>query len=590
MGAKIISTFAPAFFRGVSTGVGDAPQMFHLKVSIMNWFSDLITGTSIAHSILVLSGVVAIGVLLSRIKICGVSLGVTWILFVGIIAGHFGLAVEPNTLNFIKEFGLILFVYSVGLQVGPGFFSSFKKGGLTLNGVAVLTVFISVMLAYIIHLVTGTSLITMVGVLCGAVTNTPGLGAAQQTYIEATGAADPSIAMGYAVAYPLGVVGIVMSIVVIKSLFGMTMEKELEKATGSNADAAKMATKYSIEVRNGAIVGKTIKELHTLMDKDFVVSRLCRADGKVEIPASETKLFQGDKILVISVESNREAIEAFFGVEVEMSDEQWSEMEGMLATQKIVVTKHKINGKTLGELKVRSVFGVNVTRVTRAGIDLVAAPDLELQIGDRVLAVGSDKNLESFAKMLGNSSKQLREPNLLAIFLGIAVGVIFGSIPFMLPGMPQPVKMGLAGGPLIIAILISRFGYKFNIVTYTTLSANMMLREVGISLFLAAVGIASGAGFVDTVVNKGGFAWIGYGLIITLVPMLTGAAIGRFVFKFNYFQLMGLIAGCGTNPSGLAYSNSVSPINQQAVSYATVYPLVMFLRVLTPQILILMAV
>ena len=556
----------------------------------MTWFSDLITGTSIAHSILVLSGVVAIGVLLSRIKICGVSLGVTWILFVGIIAGHFGLAVEPNTLNFIKEFGLILFVYSVGLQVGPGFFSSFKKGGLTLNGVAVLTVFISVALAYIIHLVTGTSLVTMVGVLCGGVTNTPGLGAAQQTYLEATGTSDPSIAMGYAVAYPLGVVGIVMSIVVIKSLFGMTMEKELEKATGSNADAAKMATKYSIEVQNTAIVGKTIKELHTLIDKDFVVSRLCRADGKVEIPTSETKLFQGDKILVISVESNREAIETFFGVEVEMSDEQWSEMESMLATQKIIVTKHKINGKTLGELKVRSVFGVNVTRVTRAGIDLVAAPDLELQIGDRVLAVGDEKNLESFAKMLGNSSKQLREPNLLAIFLGIAVGVIFGSIPFMLPGMPQPVKMGLAGGPLIIAILISRFGYKFNIVTYTTLSANMMLREVGISLFLAAVGIASGAGFVDTVVNKGGFAWIGYGLIITLVPMLTGAAIGRYVFKFNYFQLMGLIAGCGTNPSGLAYSNSVSPINQQAVSYATVYPLVMFLRVLTPQILILMAV
>ena len=556
----------------------------------MTWFSDLITGTSIAHSILVLSGVVAIGVLLSRIKICGVSLGVTWILFVGIIAGHFGLAVEPNTLNFIKEFGLILFVYSVGLQVGPGFFSSFKKGGLTLNGVAVLTVFISVALAYIIHLVTGTSLVTMVGVLCGGVTNTPGLGAAQQTYLEATGTSDPSIAMGYAVAYPLGVVGIVMSIVVIKSLFGMTMEKELEKATGSNADAAKMATKYSIEVQNTAIVGKTIKELHTLIDKDFVVSRLCRADGKVEIPTSETKLFQGDKILVISVDSNRESIDTFFGVEVEMSDEQWSEMESMMATQKIIVTKHKINGKTLGELKVRSVFGVNVTRVTRAGIDLVAAPDLELQIGDRVLAVGDEKNLESFAKMLGNSSKQLREPNLLAIFLGIAVGVIFGSIPFMLPGMPQPVKMGLAGGPLIIAILISRFGYKFNIVTYTTLSANMMLREVGISLFLAAVGIASGAGFVDTVVNKGGFAWIGYGLIITLVPMLTGAAIGRYVFKFNYFQLMGLIAGSGTNPSGLAYSNSVSPINQQAVSYATVYPLVMFLRVLTPQILILMAV
>ncbi len=555
----------------------------------MNWFNELITGTSIAHAVLVLSGVVALGVLLSRIKICGVSLGVTWILFVGIIAGHFGLTVDPSINNFIKEFGLILFVYSVGLQVGPGFFSSFKKGGLTLNGVAVLIVLMSVLLAYIIHAVTGTSLVTMVGVLCGAVTNTPGLGAAQQTYLEATGAADPSIAMGYAVSYPLGVVGIVMSIVVIKGLFGMTMEKELERATGSSADAAKMATKYTVEVRNSAIIDKSIESLHGLIDKDFVVSRLCRANGKVEIPTSETKLYEGDRILVISVESNKESIAAFFGEQVEVSVEEWKDMDSQLSARKIVVTKHKINGKTLGELKVRSVFGVNVTRVNRAGIDLVAAPDLELQIGDRVLAVGDEKKLEGFAKMLGNSSKQLREPNLLAIFLGIAVGVIFGSIPFMLPGMPQPVKLGLAGGPLIIAILISRFGYKFHVVTYTTLSANMMLREVGISLFLAAVGIASGAGFVDTVVNKGGFAWIGYGVIITVVPMLVGAAIGRFVFKFNYFQLMGLISGSGTNPSGLAYSNSVSPINQQAVSYATVYPLVMFLRVLTPQILILMA-
>ncbi len=555
----------------------------------MSWFNDLITGTSIAHSVLVLSGVTALGVLLSRIKICGVSLGVTWILFVGIIAGHFGLTVEPNILHFIKEFGLILFVYSVGLQVGPGFFSSFKKGGLTLNAVAVMIVLMGVIIAYIIHLVTGTSLVTMVGVLCGAVTNTPGLGAAQQTYLEATGASDPSIAMGYAVAYPLGVVGIVMSIVVIKGLFGMTMEKELEKATGSSEDSTKMATKYSVEVKNVAIIGKTIRELHNLIDKDFVVSRLCRVNGSVEIPTSETKLLENDRLHVISVESNKDSIVAFFGELLDMSAEEWKEMDSMMATRKIVVTKHKINGKTLGELKVRSVFGVNVTRVNRAGVDLVAAPDLELQIGDRVLAVGDEQKLDSFAKMLGNSAKQLREPNLLAIFLGIAVGVIFGSIPFMLPGMPQPVKMGLAGGPLIIAILISRFGYKFNIVTYTTLSANMMLREVGISLFLAAVGIASGEGFVDTVVNKGGFAWIGYGIIITLVPMLAGAAIGRFVFKFNYFQLMGLISGSGTNPSGLAYSNSVSPINQQAVSYATVYPLVMFLRVLTPQILILMA-
>lgn len=555
----------------------------------MDWFSELMTGTSIAHAVLVLSGVVALGVLLSRIKICGVSLGVTWILFVGIVAGHFGLSVNADILNFIKEFGLILFVYSVGLQVGPGFFSSFKKGGLTLNGVAVITVFISVLLAYIIHLVTGTSLITMAGVLCGAVTNTPGLGAAQQSYVEATGVADPSIAMGYAVAYPLGVVGIVMSIVLVKGLFGMTMEKELEKATGASADASKMATKYSVVVRGGNIIGKTIETLRGMIDKDFVVSRLCRANGKVEIPTSSTTLSEGDRILVISVEANKETVTNFFGQEIEMSEEEWKDMDSQMASRKIIVTKHNINGKTLGELKIRSVFGLNVTRVTRAGIDLMATPDLELQVGDRVRVVGDEKNIASLANALGNSSKQLSSPNLLAIFLGIAVGVVFGSIPFMLPGMPSPVKMGLAGGPLIISILMGRFGHKFKVVTYTTFSANMMLREVGISLFLAAVGIASGAGFVDTVVNKGGFAWIGYGLIITFVPMIAGAAIGRFCFNFNYFQIMGLIAGCGTNPSGLAYSNSISPINQQAVSYATIYPLVMFLRVLTPQLLVIMA-
>ena len=555
----------------------------------MTWFYDLITGTNIAHDVMVLSGVVALGVLLSKIKIYGVSLGVTWILFVGIVAGHFGLSVNSSILSFAKEFGLILFVYSVGLQVGPGFFSSFKKGGLALNGVAVLTVFISVLLAYAIHLITGTSLVTMVGVLCGAVTNTPGLGAAQQTYLESTGVADTSIAMGYAVSYPLGVVGIVMCIVAIKGLFRMTMEKELEKAKGSNADADKMATRYSVGVTNSAIFGKTIEQVRALNDKDFVVAKLCRVSGEVEIPTSDTKLYEGDRLLVISVETNKESVATFFGDSLDISSQEWAEMDSRMATRKIIVTKPKVNGKTLGELKVRSVFGVNVVRVNRAGIDLVASPDLGLQIGDVVSAIGSETGLESFSKVLGNSTKQLREPNLLAIFLGITIGVVFGSIPFMLPGMPQPVKMGLAGGPLIIAILISSFGHKFKVVSYTTLSANMMLREVGISLFLAAVGIASGGGFVDTVINKGGLAWIGYGVIITVVPMLTGAAIGRYVFKFNYFQLMGLIAGCGTNPSGLAYSNSVSPINQQAVSYATIYPLVMFLRVLTPQILILMA-
>lgn len=555
----------------------------------MEWFNELIVGTSVAHSVLLFSAVVAAGVFLSRIKICGVSLGVTWILFVGIVAGHFGLKIETNVLNFVKEFGLILFVYSVGLQVGPGFFSSFKKGGLALNGMAFIMVMMSILLAYAIHVVTGESLVTMVGILCGAVTNTPGLGAAQQTYLEATGASDPSIAMGYAVSYPLGVVGIVMCIAFVKVLFKINMDKEVESVLKSGTDATKTASKYSVRVKNSEVIGKSILEVHSLLEGNFIISRLHRADGRVGIPTSDTKILEGDKLLISSVEAVKEGVIKLFGEQIEISSKEWERIDAQLATKKIMVTKEKMNGKTLGELKVRSVYGVNITTVNRAGVDLVASPDLELQFGDSVTVVGEGENIDKLAKVLGNSAKELNEPNLLAIFLGIGMGVIIGSIPIAFPGISQPVKLGLAGGQLIIAILISRFGYKLNIVTYTTDSANMMLRQFGISLFLAAVGIASGAGFVDTVVNKGGYVWVGYGLLITVIPLILGSAIGRYCFKMNYFNLMGLIAGWGTNPSGLAYSNAISPINQQAVAYATVYPLIMFLRVLSPQILILMA-
>lgn len=555
----------------------------------MEWFNELIVGTSVAHSVLLFCAVVALGVFLSRIKICGVSLGVTWILFVGIVAGHFGLKVETSVLNFVKEFGLILFVYSVGLQVGPGFFSSFKKGGLALNGMAFIMVMMSILLAYAIHAVTGTSLVTMVGILCGAVTNTPGLGAAQQTYLEATGASDPSIAMGYAVSYPLGVVGIVMSIAIIKGLFRINMDKEVETVTRAGSDATKTAAKYSVRVKNSAVVGKSILQVHNMLEGNYIISRLCRADGKVEIPTSQTQLMAGDNLLLSSVEALKGTIVELLGEEVEISSKEWDRMDAQLATRKIMVTKEKMNGKTLGELKVRSLYGVNITTVNRSGVDLVASPSLELQFGDSVTVVGEKENIDKLAKVLGNSAKELNEPNLLAIFLGIGMGVILGSVPIAFPGISQPVKLGLAGGQLIIAILISRFGYKLNIVTYTTDSANMMLRQFGISLFLAAVGIASGEGFIDTVVNKGGYIWVGYGILITMIPLLLGSAIGRYCFKMNYFNLMGLIAGWGTNPSGLAYSNAISPINQQAVAYATVYPLIMFLRVLSPQILILMA-
>ncbi len=555
----------------------------------MNWLADLLFGNGIAHSVLVLAFVIALGILLGKIKIGGISLGITWILFVGIASSHFGLRLDPHLLHFVKEFGLILFVYSVGLQVGPGFFSSFKKGGVILNGIAVIIVLTGCLTAYIIHLVTGTDLVTMTGILSGAVTNTPGLGAAQQTFADITGGDNQNISLGYAVAYPLGVVGIIFSIICIKYLFGIKTDRENEKMNSSSEKDTREAVKYTVEVKNAAVFGKTIEQLHNLIDRTFVVSRLCRADGRIEIPTSSTVLYEGDKILVISESQIRRSITAFTGEELNMSFDSWLKMDNELAMKKIVITQPSINGKTLGELKVRSVFGVNITRVTRAGIDLVAAGDLELQMGDRVLVVGDEKDIDSLAKVLGNSAKQLREPNLIAIFLGIMIGVFFGSIPFMLPGIPQPVKLGLAGGPLIVAIIISRFGYKFKIVSYTTQSANMMLREIGISLFLAAVGLGAGEGFVDTIVNNGGYVWVGYGVIITVFPLLIGAAIGRLFYKLNYYTLMGLMAGSTTDPPALAYSNSTASNSYPAVAYATVYPLVMFLRVLTAQILILNA-
>ena len=347
--------------------------------------------------------------------------------------------------------------------------------------------------------------------------------------------------------------------------------------------------KISVEVRNEALVGKTIETMHELLDKDYVVSRLCRADGKIEIPTGRTEVRGGDKLLIITDEQNRESVTAFIGEALDMDSHAWKKLDEQLVSRKIVITREHVSGKTLEQLRVRSVFGVNVTRVTRAGVDLVAAGDLALQFGDRVIVVGSEENIDSLARVLGNSVKDLRHPNLMGIFLGIAVGVIFGSIPFAIPGMPQAIKLGLAGGPLIIAILISSFGYKFKVVTYTTQSANMMLREIGISLFLAAVGLSAGEGFIDTIVNGGGYLWVMYGVVITVLPLIIGAAIGRFGYKLNYYTLMGVMAGSCTNPSALAYSNSVSPNNRQAISYATVYPLSMFLRVLTAQIMMLIA-
>lgn len=552
----------------------------------MEWIYNLFFGAGIGHSILLIAIVIFIGILLGKIKVAGISLGITWILFVGILFSHFNMRMDSHALHFLKEFGLILFVYSVGLQVGPGFFSSFKKGGVTLNMLAVLIVLLGVLTNYVIYRLTGLPIATMVGILSGAVTNTPGLGAAQQAYFDMTGNEGTTIAMGYAVAYPLGVIGIILAMLLIRSVFRINIVKETGIIQTGLEEKAARATHISILVKNPALFGKEVAEVAALIDKKFVISRVLHANGEIEVAYSRTHLMQGDKLFVIAASQDLNAIVAFIGERIEMHRAEWEQLDANLVSRRIVITRSEINGKALGHLHLRGGFGVNITRVNRSGVDLVASPALELQVGDRVTVVGTEKNIASVEKILGNSLRQLREPNLVPIFLGIALGILLGSIPFTFPGIPQPVKLGLAGGPLIIAILISRFGPHYKLVTYTTMSANLMLREVGISLFLACVGLDAGTGFVSTVVN-GGYAWIGYGFLITFLPLLLVGVIARLVYKINYFTLMGLIAGSTTDPPALAYANNVAGNDMPSVGYATVYPLTMFLRVLTAQLLVL---
>lgn len=543
-------------------------------------------GGGVAHSVLILSLVIAFGIMLAKIKVAGVSLGITWILFVGIVFGHFDMTLNEHLLHFMKEFGLILFVYSIGLQVGPGFFSAFKKGGLTLNLLAMLVVFLGVVITIILHFVTGTPITTMVGILSGAVTNTPGLGAAQQANSDLNGIDAPEIALGYAVAYLLGVVGIILSLIALKYILRIntkTEEAEAERGMGHIQELT--VRPISFEIRNEAIDGKKIKDIRPLMNRDFVISRVQYHDGQgTELANSDTVLHLNDKILVISTPKDIEAISVFFGKQIDM---QWEQLDKKLISRRILITKPELNGKMLSQLKIRNNFGASITRVNRSGVDLVAAPQLQLQMGDRVTIVGSELAVSHAEKVLGNSMKRLDHPNLIPIFLGIALGCILGSTPFVFPGIPQPVKLGLAGGPLIVSILISRFGPQYKMITYTTMSANLMLREIGISLFLACVGLGAGKGFVETVIYDGGYVWVGYGVIITIVPLLIAGLVGRYVFKLNYYTLIGVLGGSTTNPPALAYSNDLTSCDAPAVGYATVYPLTMFLRVLTAQILIL---
>jgi len=549
----------------------------------MDWFYDLVWQNSVAHTIFLLGIVIAAGVFLGKIKIGGISLGVTWVLFVGLILSHFGMTIEPHLLHFIKEFGLILFVYSIGLQVGPGFFSSFKKDGLRLNGLAAGIVLLGVTVAIAFFYLTDYPISTIVGILSGAITNTPGLGAAQEAYHQIHGETDPTIALGYAAAYPLGVVGIIMGTILIRYLFRIKMDKEKERVEAENNRNSNFAL-FSVRINNPAIFGQTVQFVTSLLDENFVISRVKKQDTATVLSKSDTVLEENDCVFVATEASQRTKVLAFLGKEIQMD---WYKEETNLISRRILVTKEAVNGKTLGSLQLRKSYGINITRINRAGVDFLATPSLSLQIGDRVMVVGPEDAVKNVENVLGNSLKRLDHPNLTPIFIGIALGVALGSIPFTIPGIPQAVKLGLAGGLLIVSILIGRFGPKFHLNTYTTMSANLMLREVGITLFLASVGLSSGEHFVETVFTTDGLIWVGMGLCITMVPLLIIGSIARGILKMNYFEIMGLLAGSTTDPPALAYANQASNNDLPAVAYSTVYPVTMFLRVLTAQLLIL---
>lgn len=550
------------------------------------WGNESLWGGGVAHSILILSLVITGGIMLGKIKIAGISLGVTGILFIGIAFGHFGLNVNEHLLHFLKEFGLILFVYSIGLQVGPGFFASFRKGGITLNKLAAIIVLSGVAVTLVLYYATGLPITTMVGIMSGAVTNTPGLGAAQQAFSDIhLGADADDIATGYAVAYPLGVIGAILTILTLRYLLRINTQKE-EKEASEGADAHQNPTtvRATLEVVNQGLEGKTIADLHRLATREFVVSRICHVNGQPELVNAQTTLYCGDKILVITTQNDIEAIIALIGNIVEMN---WHDISKDMISRKILITKPELNGKRLSELQIRTSCGVTITRVNRAGIDLVAAGNLSLQLGDRVTVVGPELSVMQAEQRFGNSLKRLNHPNLIAIFTGIALGVLLGSLSFHIPGIPQPVKLGLAGGPLIVAILIGRYGPYYKMVTYTTMSANLMLRETGISLFLAGVGLGAGENFVPTLLN-GGYIWILYGFAITVIPLLVAGIIGKKLYKINYYTLIGVLAGSSTNPPALAFSSELTGTDAPSVGYATVYPLTMFLRVLAAQLLILL--
>ena len=559
----------------------------------MDWIVNLFTNTeSVAHIALLYAIVIAIGVYLGKIKIGGISLGVTFVLFAGILAGHVGFTGPKEILTFVQDFGLILFVFMIGLQVGPGFFESFKKGGVTLNMLSASAILLNILVMFgCYYLFFDTSnpnnLPMMIGTLYGAVTNTPGLGAANEALLSVFPNGAPSIANGYACAYPLGVVGIIGATILIKYICKINTadeEEQLNEEDAANPHAK--AHNMHLRVENAYITGRTLREVSEFLNRDIVCSRLLH-NCEVSIPTSKTKFEVGDELLVVCAEADAEAIKAFIGPEVEAEWDREKDEVQHFVSRRIIVTRPEMNGKTLGKMHFSSVYGVNVTRISRQGMDIFAGRNHHFHVGDKILVVGPEENVNRVAEIMGNSVKRLDAPNIATIFVGIMVGIIFGSLPFAIPGMPVPLKLGIAGGPLIIAILIGRFGYRMKLVTYTTTSANMMLREIGLVLFLASVGIKAGAGFWDTVVQGDGLKYVGCGFLITVIPILIIGTIARLKFKFNYFTIMGMLAGTYTDPPALAYANASCSKEAPAVGYSTVYPLSMFLRIFTAQIVVL---
>ena len=558
----------------------------------MDWLINLFTTQdSVAHIVLLYAVVISIGVLLGKIKIGGVSLGVTFVLFAGILAGHIGFTAPTSILNFVQDFGLILFVFCIGLQVGPGFFESFRKGGVTLNLLATTAIMlnIAVMFAcYFLFFDTSNviNLPMMVGTLYGAVTNTPGLGAANEALESVFPNGAPQIASGYACAYPLGVVGIIGATIAVRYLCGVNLEEEEQKLQEADAENPhEKPHQMRLRVTNKFICDRTLMQISEFLNRDIVCTRVLH-EGHISIPNRDTVFNMNDEVLVVCAEADAEAIQAFIGPRI-AEPWEYEDQQQPMVSKRIVVTNPKMNGKTLGKMHFSSVYGVNVTRITRQGIELFASRNHHFHVGDRIMVVGPEDNVNRVAELMGNSVRRLDSPNIATIFIGIIVGILFGSLPIAIPGMPVPLKLGLAGGPLIIAILIGRFGYRMKLVTYTTTSANMMLREIGLVLFLASVGVKAGAGFWETVIAGDGLKYVYTGFLITIIPILIVGVVARLRYKFDYFTIMGMLAGTYTDPPALAYANASCSREAPAVGYSTVYPLSMFLRIFTAQLIVL---